>query len=128
MFIAHLAISVIDIERMKDFYSKYFQARAGNKYINQAKNFESYFLYMESGVNLELMRRADCQLYSPLKEVKLGFHHLAFSVGSKENVDRLTSLIEKDGYLVANHPRVTGDGYYESVITDPEGNLIEITV
>ncbi|MDF1511602.1 glyoxalase/bleomycin resistance/extradiol dioxygenase family protein, partial [Robertmurraya sp. DFI.2.37] len=25
-------------------------------------------------------------------------------------------------------PRVTGDGYYESVVEDPEGNLIELTV
>jgi len=25
-------------------------------------------------------------------------------------------------------PRVTGDGYYESVILDPDGNRIEVTI
>ena len=32
-----------------------------------------------------------------------------------------------DGYPVISGPRVTGDGYYESCILDPEGNRIEIT-
>ncbi|WDM24377.1 VOC family protein [Paenibacillus polymyxa] len=32
------------------------------------------------------------------------------------------------GYEVVGQPRLTGDGYYESVIKDPEGNLIEISI
>ncbi|MEM1258249.1 MAG: VOC family protein, partial [Bacteroidota bacterium] len=34
----------------------------------------------------------------------------------------------KDGYTVLGEPRTTGDGYYESVVLDPEGNRLEITV
>ena len=56
-----------------------------------------------------------------------GFIHLAFSVGSKEKVDELTERLIKDGYSCLSGPRTTGDGYYESVIEDCEGNLIEIT-
>jgi lactoylglutathione lyase len=36
--------------------------------------------------------------------------------------------LEKEGYQVAGKPRVTGDGYYESVILDPDGNIVELTV
>ena len=58
----------------------------------------------------------------------LGFTHLSFSVGSKEEVDRLTQQMSADEVPVVGQPRTTGDGYYESVVLDPEGNRIEITV
>ena len=44
MKIEHIAIWVKDLESMKDFYCKYFNAVAGKKYINLKKKFESYFL------------------------------------------------------------------------------------
>lgn len=40
----------------------------------------------------------------------------------------MTVRLQNDGYRLVNGPRVTGDGYYESVIEDPEGNLLELTV
>ena len=52
--------------------------------------------------------------------------HLAFKVGSKEKVNELTEIFRKDGYKIIGEPRATGDGYYESVILDPEGNRIEL--
>jgi lactoylglutathione lyase len=58
----------------------------------------------------------------------LGFTHLSFSVGSKEEVDRLTQQMSSEGIPVVGQPRTTGDGYYESVVLDPEGNRIEITI
>ncbi len=54
--------------------------------------------------------------------------HIAFSVGCKENVDRITRNLNADGYEVVSGPRVTGDGYYESCIIGIEGNQIEITI
>jgi lactoylglutathione lyase len=33
-----------------------------------------------------------------------------------------------DGIQVIGEPRTTGDGYYESVVLDPEGNRVEVTV
>ena len=53
---------------------------------------------------------------------------MAFSVGSKEQVDKLTEELKQDGYTVTSGPRTTGDGYYESCVVAVEGNLIEITV
>lgn len=59
---------------------------------------------------------------------RVGWAHIAISLGSKEAVNQLTERLQKDGFLLVNGPRLTGDGYYESVIEDPEGNLIELTV
>jgi len=58
----------------------------------------------------------------------VGFAHIAISVGSKEKVDELTRQLEKAGFNILSQPRTTGDGYYESVVLDPENNQIEITV
>lgn len=58
----------------------------------------------------------------------MGFIHMAFNVGSKEEVDCLTEKMKADGYEVTSSPRTTGDGYYESCIVGIEGNIIEITV
>jgi lactoylglutathione lyase len=57
-----------------------------------------------------------------------GLIHLAISVGSVEKVDSLTSELAQYGYEVLDGPRKTGDGYYESVVLDPENNRVEITV
>ena len=57
-----------------------------------------------------------------------GFSHIAFAVGSDEKVREITDILVKDGYELLSPVRVTGDGYYESCIADPEGNRVEITV
>lgn len=58
----------------------------------------------------------------------VGLAHYAISVGSKLAVDELTGRLRADGFKVLSEPRTTGDGYYESVIADPDGNRVEITV
>lgn len=126
MKIEHIAVWSRNLEALKDFYCKYFGARAGEKYVNPTKGFESYFLYFQSGCRLELMCRGDIRESSPPGEL-FGYAHIAFSTGSREMVDSLTETLMNDGFPVPNGPRVTGDGYYESMILDPEGNRVEIT-
>ena len=120
-----MAIWVSDLERMRSFYEQYFKARSHEKYVNPGKGFSSYFLSFSTGARLELMHRDDIDS-KPLEH--LGFAHLALALGSKTKVDALTDTLKADGYEIVGAPRTTGDGYYESVIKDPEGNLIELTV
>jgi lactoylglutathione lyase len=129
MKIEHLAIWVTDLERMKQFYEQYFGARAGELYVNPKKHFRSYFLSFADGCRLELMHKPDipANRNDPGAEA-LGLIHFAVSVGSKEKVDALTETLRQDGYPVVGEPRTTGDGYYESVVLDPESNRIELTI
>lgn len=129
MKIEHLAIWVKDLENMKAFYEKYFDGKAGALYHNVKKNFKSYFLSFDTGCRLELMHRPDIPVNkNEVHSEYQGIIHFAVSVGSPEKVDTLTETLGNDGYAIAGEPRTTGDGYYESVILDPEGNRIEITV
>jgi catechol 2,3-dioxygenase-like lactoylglutathione lyase family enzyme len=43
-----------------------------------------------------------------------------------ENAGTLVSRLANQGVVVAGRPRLTGDGYYEAVIEDPEGNRVEL--
>ena len=128
MKIDHIAIWVKDLERMKRFYEDYFQGSAGEKYHNPKKQFESYFISLAEGCRLELMHNPNIPgKHRENNEQHLGLIHFAISVGSKEKVDQLTEKLRKDGIRVVGEPRTTGDGCYESVIIDPEGNRVEIT-
>ena len=124
MKLAHLALWVEDLEKMRSFYRTYFGAEAGPKYFNAKKNFESYFLHFKEGCRIELMRMP--QVTERVEKELLGLAHIAIAVGTKESVDNLTQELKSGGFRVVSEPRTTGDGYYESVILDPEGNRIEL--
>lgn len=127
MHIEHIAMYTRDLEAAKDFFVRYFGATSNDGYLNPITQFRSYFLTFANGARLELMNRPDMQdSEKPL--ARTGYIHLAFSVGSREKVDKLTARLKADGYTVLSGPRTTGDGYYESCVLDGEGNQIEITV
>lgn len=128
MRLEHVAIWVFDLEGMKAFYEEFFQAKAGEIYNNTKKNISSYFLEFDGGARLELMHNATWSGHSKITAEGLGITHFAMSVGSREKINTLTDKLRSQGMLILGEPRTTGDGYYESVIADPEGNRIEITV
>ncbi|MGB2760421.1 MAG: VOC family protein [Maribacter stanieri] len=128
MRIEHIAIWVTDLEMMRTFYELYFNALSGEKYYNPTKEFSSYFLRFTDGARLEIMHKPSIGKSSNIDTIRTGFIHFAMSVGSKEKVNSLTDELRADGYTITGEPRTTGDGYYESVVLDPEGNQIEITI
>lgn len=125
--IGHIAFWVNDLEVMRAFYQQYFGMKCSKKYENSHRGFSSYFLFFNTGTRIEIMNRKDIPEINIAKGLSNGFAHLAFSVGNKETVDQLTELLRHEGYKVIGEPRTTGDGYYESIILDPEGNWVEIT-
>lgn len=126
MTIEHIAVWTNQLEAMKTFYVTYFNGVSNEKYVNEKKKFSSYFISFESGARLELMHKEG--LLTDFQEEHLGIAHFAFSLSSKEKVDALTNRLRGEGVLVVSEPRRTGDGYYESIVEDPDGNYIEITI
>ena len=124
MKIHHIAIWTFRLEELREFYIRYFNGTSNEKYINPKKGFESYFIYFDDVAALELMSRTDVQ-NTPIEENKLGLTHFALSFQSKEDILRTTEQLRSDGYTIAGEPRTSGDGYFESVILDPDGNRVE---
>ncbi|MCR5834678.1 MAG: VOC family protein [Selenomonadaceae bacterium] len=125
MKIQHVAIYVHDMEGEKDFFVKYFGAKASEKYHNFKSGFSSYFLSFDDGAILEIMQRPTMEDLTK-GTWRTGWHHIAIEVGGRKDVDDLTRRIQEDGYSIVSGARTTGDGYYESSVLDNEGNSIEI--
>lgn len=127
MKIDHLAIWTTNLENLRSFYIRYFDASSTEIYYNHSKEFRSYFLQFDGDCQLEIMEMPNVpkSKNDALKQFT-GIIHFAIKVGSKMNVDNLTEIIRKDGFKIVGEPRTTGDGHYESVILDPDGNRVEI--
>lgn len=135
--VAHVALWTRDVERLellREFYEQRLGARAGAPYLSARRpGFVSYFLSFGSGAQLELMTlpgdvTTEMRRETPTTEVpRIGYAHIALSLGSVEAVDALTARLAEAGVPVLSMPRRTGDGYYESVVADPDGNVVELT-
>lgn len=124
MYLHHIALWTERLEELRAFYADYFGAARGAKHVNAAKGFESYFLRFGDGCRLELMRRSDIAGRNSAE--RLGLCHMAFGCRSREEVLELTERLRRDGHPILGEPRTSGDGYFESVVGDPDGNRVEI--
>ena len=127
LIIEHAALYAEDPEAVRDFFVQYLCGHSDEGYHNQKTGFRSYFISFDKGARLEIMNRPGMSARDH-SGCLTGYNHVAFSVGSRENVNELTDQLRKAGFTVRSGPRITGDGYYESSIVAVEGNLIEITV
>lgn len=125
MKLAHIALWTQDLEKQARFWVDFFGGDINEKYCSKTNpGFESYFVRIGDDIAIELMTKPGLVKQLPDNNMT-GWVHLAISVGSQDNVDSLAKYAEEQGILVSA-PRLTGDNYYEAVIKDPDGNLIEI--
>jgi lactoylglutathione lyase len=122
--IDHIGVWVRDLDAVAAFYARYFDAAIGDLYENPRKGFRSRFLTIGAGARLELMTRTD--VTERAKVGTLGLAHIALVVGDEAAVDSLAARLSAEGHAILDGPRRTGDGYYECVVCDPEGNRVEI--
>lgn len=125
----HVAIWTENLERLKDYYVRYFGGTPNEKYVNPGKQFESYFLHFASGARLELMRMPGIPLNAndTITRQHRGIIHLAFGVPTRAEVDAKADDLRQAGFSILSGPRLTGDGYYEFETLDPDGNRLEVT-
>ena len=124
MRIEHVGLWVRDLDGVAAFYSRYFGGGVGGVYENPRKGCRSRFLTLGEGARLELMMRTD--VTEPATDCSLGLAHVAIVVGDAAAVDVFAARLRADCHDILDGPRRTGDGYYECVVRDPEGNRVEI--
>jgi len=129
MHLEHVAIWTNDLEALKNYYIKFFEAVPNHRYSNPAKNFTSYFLRFAGGARLELMSRPDIpeNANDRVNKQYLGIIHLAFGVDTMHEVDEKAEQLQADGFKILSGPRKTGDGYYEFETLDPDNNRLEVS-
>ena len=127
MKIDHIAIWTTNLESLCNFYIRYFDASSSEIYYNHSKEFRSYFLTFGGDCRIEIMEmpRIPASKNDVIKQY-LGLIHFAINLGSKDKVNQLTEILRKDGFKVIGEPRTTGDGNYESIVLDPDGNRVEL--
>jgi lactoylglutathione lyase len=130
MTLEHVAIWTAQLEVLKAYYETYYGGIANDKYVNQAKGFESYFLRFASGARLELMAKESIppNANDTVQAQHLGLIHLAFGVTTMEEVNKKAAQLAAAGFPILSGPRKTGDGYYEFETLDPDNNRIEVTM
>ena len=126
MRIEHIAVWSPNIKRLRDFYVKYFNAKANAGYENMKNGFTSYFLEFENGSRLEVMNMDGILQHEEAGKQYMGYCHLAMEAETMFEVIKLTEELKKDGYTIIGQARKTGDGYFESIVLDPDGNRVEI--
>ena len=129
MTLEHVAIWTDDLERLKDYYCRYFGGTANNRYINATKNFSSYFLTFKGGARLEIMamKGIPANANDTIKAQHQGIIHLAFGVDTIDEVNAKAAELKAAGFTILSGPRKTGDGYYEFETLDPDNNRLEVT-
>lgn len=121
----HVAVWTPDVDRLVAFYTRWLAAQAGPPYRNPRTGLHTVFLtWPDCPTRLEVMARPDVSL--PSAGPRLGYAHLALTVGPPEEVDRMTRELAAAEVRIAGQPRWTGDGYYEAVLLDPDGNPVEL--
>jgi lactoylglutathione lyase len=129
MIIEHIGIWTDDLERLKDYYTKYFDGIPNDKYYNPQTRFESYYLRFGSGSQLEIMTRPGIpdNANDTINLQHKGLIHLAFGFDTMEEVDQKCAQLKEAGFEILRGPRSAGDGSYEFETLDPDNNRIEVT-
>ncbi len=122
--IDHLVIRVGDFERSKRFYKKvlgFLGFKLKYEYAGAAG--------WSNGKTLFWIGEADAEgKKHPHRIGNIGFHHYAFELGKRKDVDDLHALLRKIKARVVDPPAdypSYGEGYYAVFFLDPDGLKLE---
>lgn len=129
MKLEHVAIWTDNLERLKDYYVKYFGAAPGDLYQNPSNDFSSYFLSFCAGARLEIMNMPGVppNMNDTVYRQHKGIIHLAFGADSIQDVEKKAVELKENGFTILKGPRLTGDGYFEFETVDPDFNRVEVS-
>jgi catechol 2,3-dioxygenase-like lactoylglutathione lyase family enzyme len=120
--IDHLVLSVGSLRRSKDFYGKVLDF-LGFKLKYDYEDMVGW----SNGKTLFWISQADARgRKRKYRKGDIGFHHYAFELSSRRDVDALGAFLEKNRMNVVDPPgEYYGDSYYAVYFTDPDGMKLE---
>ena len=125
--IEHIALATNDLERLRDFYVLLGPV-ASPPFTDREAGVRGCVLDF-CGVRLELLEPSGRRVTTAGTDRLRALGHIGFVVGSADAVDELTRVIAAAGYRVLEPPHRAGVlGRYESVVVDPDGNRVKLTV
>ncbi len=125
--IEHIALATNDVECLSGFYRQ-LGGMASPLSTDSGTGLRSCVLDF-CGVRLEVFERPGRREGADGDALAPGLMHLGFALGSADAVDELSRVIAAAGHRVLEAPRRAGElGRYESVVLDPDGNRVKLTV
>ena len=125
--LGQVALETADVEGLRDFY-RLLGGVVSPPCIDRESGFRSRILDF-CGVRLELLERPDHGEGVAVGGQSSGLAYLSFALGTADAVDELSGVLAAAGYRVLEPPqRTCEDGCYESVVLDPDGNRLKLTV
>jgi len=124
--VEHIALATNDIARLCEFY-QLLGAMASPVATDPGSGLRSCVLDF-CGVGLKLFERPGrCE--GAVGGLPAGLVYLGFALGSADAVDELSRVIAAAGHRVLERPHRAGElGRYESLVLDPDGNRVNLTV
>jgi catechol 2,3-dioxygenase-like lactoylglutathione lyase family enzyme len=120
--IDHLVLRVGEFARSKAFYDK----------LLRFLGFKLKYDYADmagwsNGKTLFWIAQADAKgRKRKYRKGDIGFHHYAFELGSRQDVDELGAFLVQNGMKVVDPPgEYYGRSYYAVYFTDPDGMKLE---
>jgi catechol 2,3-dioxygenase-like lactoylglutathione lyase family enzyme len=118
----HLVLSVGDFERSKAFYGKllgFLGFKFKYDYVDMAGWSNDKTLFWIAAADDEGRKRK-------YRKGDIGFHHYAFELASRKDVDLLGAFLVANDVNVADPPgEYYGGNYYAVYFTDPDGMKLE---
>ena len=120
--IDHLVLSVGDFKRSKAFYGKLL-GFLGFKLKHSYPDMAGW----SNGKTLFWIAAADSQgKWRKYRKGDIGFHHYAFELASRKDVDTLGAILVKNKMTVVDPPgEYYGPSYYAVYFIDPDGMKLE---
>lgn len=121
--IAHIQLTVKDLERSTPFYEKLLHAM-GMKTLIQSPE---YFYCIGARTGLAISPADPEHRDDGFQQRRPGLHHICFRARDRESVDGLHELAVELGAHIVHPPQEDGfaPGYYSVLFEDPDGIRIE---